>query len=285
MAEARSSKEPDVIDDLDTAIFAAATRVRKDPAGIIAMRQDDAAKLMEVCRLHLRDLGGDAACTPINLRHVAEAATAMGPEEPEAAANVPKARARQWQPEACKLKDQPCDERVGQRGLCVVCKARRKPPRAQAPTYDDATAKKSRRARAAQMAYEIDGIGYSYTGQPLGRITYRAPRKPGVPTPRFRPGDEVGTFVIDYDDQKKNLLARVKEFCGISDQELGLLLNKSTGLVTFYRTGKAPTALGAFSRDTLRQLIQTKMQLGAEILRDLDEWEAWYEKLQNDSRA
>lgn len=268
--------------------YAAALRVRRDPAGIVALKGDDADGLQRVARLHLRDLAGDAALSAMNVRHVIELSKAMGPAElAPAPVEPPKAGPRVWQPEPCRAKGV-CDERVGQGGWCLVCKARRKRPRAKSPAYSDELALRARQSRKARVAYVIDGVGYSWHGKPIGQIQVKpralVTRKFGVPQPRFRKGDEIGTFTIQWENNKGNILVKLKDFCGITSEELSVLLSTSRAQVDFWVRGKHALPLGAYTRNVLRKLIESKFALGAEIMADLDALEAQYEaELRGDS--
>ena len=263
--------------ELEASIYAAAERTRRDPAGIIAMRQGDASALREIARQHLRDIAGEAACHRTTVAHVAGAAEAMGPEEvgelgPRRKVQTGK---RGWQPEACRLKGKPCDERVGKRGICIVCKARRKPPRDPDPHYDEEALKQSRQIRAGRVAYEIDGVGYSINGRPLGKVSRQRlgiakKTPPGVPIPRFRQGDEVGTMVVLYASPEETFFHRLRTFSRIPIDQLAALLYLPRSTVENWLKNANPHAFGAMSRETLRKFIAAKMALGTALLQELD---------------
>lgn len=272
---------PETEMEIETAVLAAAERVRRDPAGIIALRAGDRAGLQANARLHLRDLAGDAACTPINLEHVAGAAEAMGAEEPAPArgrGRPPRRYPHQWQPEACRRKNQECDERVGARGICIVCKARRKPAREPDPVASDDVLEKSRRIRHAQIAYIVKGEAYNAAGKPLGKVQNKLRRVDtppvGKPQLRFRPGDEHGTVVVSYAKGHESFYARLRHFCNIPVDELARLTDKPRPTIQNWIMAANPTVTGTYTRDTLRTLILEKIKIGQGLLEELDDLDA-----------
>ncbi|MCA3186972.1 MAG: hypothetical protein INH13_25805 [Cupriavidus sp.] len=270
----------DLSAEIEAAIYAAAERTRRDPAGIIALKSSNADDLARVAQRHLRDLAGDLACTKSNIRHVVLAAEAVGPDEPATMAPAPRpVKHKNWMPriEECKIKPpQECDERVGRQGYCLVCKARRK-LRREAPPFSDELLRQSRKIRKRKIAYHIDGVAYDVAGRPMGP-TYQNTRSfrqnakppPGTPYRRHRTGDEAGTVVLEYPDVRSCFFRRLRDFSRASGDQLADLLYRDKQTIESWTRNDRPIALGAASRDALRRHIIETIHQGASLLGDLD---------------